>query len=407
MADQGTSSGHRHSQSRSKRKTSPLRQWLKSLFPSPEERWEKKKHRRKRRNPIKEAYRKFKERRAYKRYQKKEQRKSRRHSKAFSRQEQKDRIKNLAIIQFFKKNFKKETKPYYYYAETDQPKSEIQRQRKRLLHFFVNSTVLYLIAYFAVYITYQATVMFVASRFGLNSVFYFFEVAFPAGNNSSLWSSFNIILITFSGPFISVMLGVYYLMIKARSKELKGLMKLFYLWLAYHSLNYFLGGFVAGVITKQGFGYVIEWLYLPTFIRFGGSIIALFGMGVIGFFQSKIFFESSNSIYWTQRSQRPILVLFGAVLPWALSVFFLFVLKFPYVIPQHENIVQWDSIMYVTMIFFIGPMLVNYIAKPEFDATVRKAKGRRINYLYITILIIIIVAFRAGLDTGFSYFVFK
>jgi hypothetical protein len=187
----------------------------------------------------------------------------------------------------------------------------------------------------------------------------------------------------------------------------KGLTKLFYLWLSYHSLNFFLGAFVAGVITKQGLGYVIEWMYLPTVIRFGASIIFLFSMGLIGFFNAKIFLESSNSMYWTQSSQRPILVLFGAILPWAFSVIFLFILKFPFLIPQHENIVQYDSILYVTMIFLIAPMLANFQVKPEFDATVRKAKGRRINWIYVVILVLIMVSFRIVLDSGFSYFVFK
>jgi hypothetical protein len=249
--------------------------------------------------------------------------------------------------------------------------------------------------------------MFLASRFGLNSVFYYFEVAFPAGNNSTLWTTFNIILITFSGPFICLLLGLFYLFLRVKKENIKGLAKLFYLWLAYHSLNFFLGAFVAGVITIQGLGYTIGWMFLPTFIRFGGSILFLFVMGLIGFFNTVHFLQSTNSIYWTQKFQRPVLVIFGAILPWAFSVIFLFTLKFPMVIPAHENIVQYDAILYVTMIFFIAPMLFNARATPSFDATVRKARGRKVNLMYIIILVLIIVAFRVGLDSGFSYFVFK
>jgi hypothetical protein len=407
MGDQGSSGSRHRPGSSSRLKSNFFKQWLRKIFPTPEERWERKKRKKRRGNPIQEYFKQLKARRAYNLYQRKENRRRKKHSKNFSKEDQKQGTQSNPILSFFKKSFKREEKPYYYYAETDQPKSEIQRQRKRLLHFAVNSTVLYLIAYFATYITYQAVVMFVASRFGLNSVFFFYEVAFPAGNNSTLWSSFNIILITFSGPFICLMLGLYYLLLKARKEHVKGLEKLFYLWMAYHSLNFFLGAFVGGVITKQGLGYVIEWMYLPTFLRFGGAIIFLFAMGLIGFFNAKIFLESTNSMYWTQKKQRPILVMFGAILPWAFSVIFLFVLKFPFVIPQHENILQYDSILYVTMIFLLAPMLVNYIVKPEFDSTVRKARGRRINFIYVAILVVVVVAFRAGLDSGFSYFVFK
>ncbi|MEI6898779.1 MAG: hypothetical protein WCL00_02780 [Bacteroidota bacterium] len=377
------------------------------LFPTAEERYERNRRKKRKRSPIREYFKQLQARRNYNKFQKREERRRKKHSKAMRVEEGKKKEKTNPFLQFFKKNFTRESRPYYYYAETDQPKSEVQRQRKRLMHFSMNSVVLYLITYFIAYFTYQAVVMFVASRFGLNSIFYFYEVAFPAGNNSSLWSSFNIILITFSGPFISLLLGLYYLLLKARKEEIKGLEKLFYLWLAYHSLNFFLGAFSAGVITKNGLGYVIGWTYMPTVLKFSLSIVFLFGMGLVGFFNSNIFLESSNSIFWTQPQQRPVLVLFGGLLPWAFSVIFLFVLKYPPVIPQHENIIQYEAIMYVTMVFFIAPIFVNMTAKPNFDITSRKAKGRRINIVYIVILVIILVAFRAGLDTGFSYFVFK
>jgi len=38
------------------------------------------------------------------------------------------------------------------------------------------------------------------------------------------------------------------------------------------------------VITQQGFGYVIAWMFLPTIVKFGLSIVCLFTLGLIGFF---------------------------------------------------------------------------------------------------------------------------
>jgi hypothetical protein len=261
--------------------------------------------------------------------------------------------------------------------------------------------------YLIAYVTYQALVMFIASRFGINSVFYFFEVAFPIGNNSSLWSDFNIILITFSGPFISVILGIYYLLMYARKVKTKGLSKLFSLWLSFHFLNFFMGAFVGGVITHQGFGYVIEWLFMPTFLRFGLSILFLFGIGIVGYIHTVYFLECSNSLYWTQRSKKNWLIVLGGIVPWAFGSIFLFLLKYPFIIPQHENIVVYDTVMYMTLVFFIAPMLVNFNAKPNFDQTVRKARGRRINWMYLALFVVIVVVFRVGLKDGFSYFVFK
>jgi hypothetical protein len=380
-----------------------------SVFLTTEEKWEKekkKKTKRRRKSPLREYFRRIREKRAYNRFQRRELNRKKKHRKAAAKEERAPWFQNTSIQKFFKK-FTKESKPYYYYAETEEPRSEIQKQRKRLIHFTINSTVLFLIAYVVAYVTYQAMVMFVASRFGINSVFYFYEVAFPIGNNSSLWSDFNIILITFSGPFISVILGAYYLFLYVRKEKTKGLTKLFVLWLSFHFLNFFLGAFVGGAITHQGFGYVIEWLFMPPFLRFGLSILFLFGIGVIGYIHTIYFLESSNSLYWTQKYKKNWLIVFGGIFPWAFGSVFLFILKYPFVIPTHENIVVYDTVMYMTFVFFIAPMLVNFNAKPNFDQTVRKARGRRINWIYLVFFVVIMVLFRIGLKDGFSYFVFK
>ena len=376
------------------------------IFLTPEEKYERKRKRRRRKNRFREYFRKRREAYAYKRYQRRELNRKKKHRKAAAKEERVSWFRNNPIQRFFKK-FTYESRPYYYYAETDQPRSETQKQRKRLLHFTVNSTILFLISYIVAYATYQGIVMFVASRFGINSVFYYYEVAFPAGNNSSLWSDFNIILITFSGPLICVLLGAYFLLGRVRKEQTKGLAKLFFLWLSFHYINFFLGAFVAGAVTQQGFGYVIEWMFMPTFLRFGLAILFLFAMGLIGYVHTYYFLESSNSIYWTQKYSRNWLVIFGGIVPWAFSALFLFILKYPFVIPQHANIVVYDAIMYITYVFFIAPMIVNFDVKVNFDASVRRARGRRINWLYVLIFVLILVIFRIGLKDGFSYFVFK
>jgi hypothetical protein len=409
MEEQESPAGSEHGRKRSGSSPSFFERIAKKIFLTPEEKWARKKRKHKRRNPLRDYIRRTKERWAYQRYQKRELNRKKKHRKAAEKTERTPWFQNSALQKFLKQ-FSRESRPYYYYSETDQPKSEIQKQRKRLIHFMINSTVLFLITYILAYVTYQAVVMFTASRFGINSVLYFYEVAFPIGNNSSLWdinSGFNIILITFAGPFISVILGVFYLLLYVRKEKTKGLGKLFVLWLSYHSLNFFLGAFVGGVITQQGFGYVIEWLFMATFLKFGLSIVFIFSMGLVGYLHTIYFLESSNSLYWTQKHKKNWLVLFGGIIPWAISSIILFIIKYPVVIPMHTNITVYDSVMYGTIVAFIAPMLVNFKAKPNFDQTVRKARGRRISWLYLIILILILVVFRVGLNDGFSYFVFK
>ena len=212
----------------------------------------------------------------------------------------------------------------------------------------------------------------------------------------------NIIVITFAGPLISVILGTVYLLFYVRKPGITGLKKLFFFWLGFHSVNFFLGAFVGGVITQQGFGYVIAWMFLPTVIKFGLSIICLFALGLIGYFYAGFFLETSGSFFWTRKSNRLVFLFFSCFLPWAGGSLFLFLLKYPRVLPQHENIVIYDSIICATMFFAIAGMFANFKAQPLFDKSVRK-EGRRINWIYLVILLGLLVIFRLGLNSGFYY----
>jgi len=70
--------------------------------------------------------------------------------------------------------------------------------------------------------------------------------------------------------------------------------------------------------------------------------------------------------------------------------------------PQHENILVYDSIIYATMFFSIAGMFVNFKAQPMFDKTTKR-EGRRINWIYLVILLGLLVIFRLGLNSGFYW----
>jgi hypothetical protein len=95
-------------------------------------------------------------------------------------------------------------------------------------------------------------------------------------------------------------------------------------------------------------------------------------------------------------------MLFSGFLPWAAGSIFLFLLKFPKVLPQHENIVVYDTIINASMFFVIAGMFANFRAQPMFDKTTKR-EGRRINWVYLVILLGLLVIFRLGLNTGLYY----
>jgi hypothetical protein len=362
-------------------------------------------HTHKKRNPLDAWLMRRLERLADKMETRRERRNKRRYLRATMRRHRKENKSRTNIFKsIYKKYFERKSKPYGYYTleGSDKEKQELKRQRKRLVFFSINSVILFVLTYLIAYLTYQIAVMFVASRYGINSVLLFYEVFFPIGNYSDKWNSFNIIIITFAGPLISIIMGTIYLLLYVRKDRITGLRKLFYFWLGFHSVNFFLGGFLGGVITQQGFGYVIEWMFLPTVIKFGLSIVCLFTLGLIGFYYATYFMESSGSFFWTKKSNRLIYLLFSGFLPWVGGTIFIFLLKFTHKIPQHENILVYDSIIYATMFFVIAGMFVNFRSQPMFDKTTKR-EGRRINWVYLVILVGLVIIFRLGLNSGLYY----
>jgi hypothetical protein len=362
---------------------------------------------RKRKNPVKAWIMHRLEKLADRLEARRERRRKARFHREMKKRHRKERRSRTNIFKtFYQKYFKPKPHGYGYGYSTgegpDKEKLELKRQRRRLAFFSINSVVLFVLTYLIAYLTYQLAVMIAASRYGINSILLFYEVFFPVGNYSDKWNSFNIIIITFLGPLVSVILGSVYLLLYVRQERIMGLKKLFYFWLGFHSINFFLGAFIGGVITQQGFGYVIAWMFLPTVIKFGLSIICLFTLGLIGFFYTMYFMESSGSFFWTSKSNRLIFLLFSSFLPWLGGSIFIFLLKYPRVLPQHENIVVYDSIIYASMFFVIAGMFANFKAQPVFDKTTRK-EGRRINWIYLVILLGLLVIFRLGLNTGLYY----
>jgi len=155
-----------------------------------------------------------------------------------------------------------------------------------------NSLGFYILAYLLVYLIYQFTETIVASNFNIDSVLFYYEIYFPIGNASPLWSRFNIIVITLSSPFVSVMIAIILLRVVLLQEKLKPQLRLFLLWVAFHGATHFFGAFVAGIATSQGFGYVANWLYMNVFFRILVSLIFLFLLTVTGYYSAVFALET-------------------------------------------------------------------------------------------------------------------
>jgi hypothetical protein len=180
--------------------------------------------------------------------------------------------------------------------------------------------------------------------------------------------------------------------------------KLFFLWLAFHSFNMFFGAYVAGFITDQGFGYVVNWLYLRFAIRFALVMLSLLVMMIIGYFTTKTLLETSNSVQRINKHNKPYFILTQALIPWILGSAILVLIKIPDKDPQHENIIVYDLIILGTLLFAIVPTFFNRKARPD---TLRFKSKKRMKFiwLYMLVAILLIVAYRIGLDDGLHFYI--
>lgn len=321
------------------------------------------------------------------------------------RNRKKEKFKRRVKRKYIKKerkqrwaDFYKNFMPDFSGKSREEPQSEsataVKHPNIHYLYYAVNSVALYMVAYLIVYMIYQFTVLVTASFWGLDSVLFYYDLAF--NDFSPLWYRLNIIIITLSGPLISVLIGILvynYLVKRVKSRVW---LKLFYLWIAFHGFNFFLGAFASGVSFDEGFGYVASWLYLNIFWKIFISLVFLFILGIIGYYATPRFLETSNSAYRIRKENRARFLLSQAVIPVFAGGLIIFLIRIP-------NNMPYDTGNLVTMLFAITPVLFNKNAKPQLKLEKEKRRQTTIHWGYVAMFILLFTAYRVGLNTGLHF----
>jgi len=327
------------------------------------------------------------------RWERKREKRIRRKLKNKIKRKYQKKQRRRARIEFIRKflpNYKQKefVSPEIIHIENVEDKDKLKARSN--LVYTLNSTMLFIIAYFLVYFLYQITVLVVASRWRLDSVLFYYDLAF--NDYSPLWNRTNIILITLSGPLICLMLAAILMRLVApRIKEQKSL-KLFVLWVAIIGYNFFLGAFASGVSFDEGFGYVPAWLFMNTFWKIFLSLIFLFILGLIGYYSASKFLDTSYSLIRIRQQNKIKFLLFQVVLPWIIGIIVIFLVKIP-------NNMNYDTANLVTLAFAVIPVLFNRGAKPSKEFKNLK-KPSRIRWVFVALMIVLLLAIRVGLDNG-------
>lgn len=305
---------------------------------------------------------------------------------------------------FFRNFFRKSKRVRHKSHESGQIfKDEIIKILPGEGYAMLNSFGFYILAYLVIYLIYQFTETLVASNFDIDSVLYYYEIYFPIGNASPLWTRFNIIAITLASPFVSVMTSIILLRVVLMREKLNPQFRLFLLWMAFHGATHFLGAFVAGIATSQGFGYVANWLYMNVFFRILVSLIFLFLLTVTGYYSAVFALETLPTGLRQYRWKLSLALGSRFILPWIFGGLIVIALKYPNAIPQHHNIMVYDAIIIATMGFMVIPAFFNFKAKPR-SLTERPSRNRRPPGILISILAILtLILFRLTFDRGIHF----
>jgi len=267
----------------------------------------------------------------------------------------------------------------------------------------LTSTAMFMVAYQLSWLFYQLAVMVTASFFKFDSVLYYYEVMFPEGSDSVKWSPEKIIIITLAGPFLALVTWIILRLVLKIKERYGSHFRMFLVWIYLISMMMFFGAFVGGAITLEGFGYVIDWLFMSISLRlilsliFIGMIIAL-SWNVAGFMP-----ETSRSSSW--KNNRYKYILSRLIIPWFIGTGIMTLLKITKNVTQHENIFDYDIINLATLAFAVVPPLFNSVTRPQLNRRrkVNQKLRETLPVIWITVAILVVMLFRIVLSYGIYF----
>ena len=275
-----------------------------------------------------------------------------------------------------------------------------KEQRVDMLKVVVNSTALYLLAFGTIYYLSQLVTIFTATIFDIPSVLYSYRIFWPLYTYSSLYTRPALILIFGTGPLIALLVtfAAYRLFLFARKYPYN--VKVFFLWIIFHGLNSFFGAYIAGVITRTGFVYTTEWLFLSNVFDVEEIIFLIVSIIVLitsGVFFTRLHLTSASSSALIERKTRIYFIIGQVLLPGLIGVAVLFGINYPKNPPEL-------LILYSASLLMILPVLTNYNTASN-EKVSRFSKNTRVSigWIYILLVIVLLVFLRSGLFSGVSF----
>jgi len=267
-------------------------------------------------------------------------------------------------------------------------------KRRRFILISFNSTVLFLLSYFALFLLSQAITVIAARFFDYPTTVYYYEIYFNISQES--WFHDSVKTIFSSGPVINFVIGITFLIIFSKIKEKTGPFKLFFLWGFLHAVNMLFGALLVGTLFDKGVGYVISWMYIMDSGKVLYSILSIFLLVVAGLISTRQFLISGNTYYnEINPGHRSSFIFSQVFLPYLAGNAFLLIIRLP-------RFVFYDTFISLTLILCILPILFTYATYNELYFE-EEEKKPGIIWIALGVLILIIFIFRVILEIGLRF----
>lgn len=265
----------------------------------------------------------------------------------------------------------------------------------------INSIGLFLLSFLLVYYVHQFATIFAARAFNIPTKLYSYRIDWPLYTYSYLYTRKALIVIFGMGPFVCLLLGIaaYRLFLWSRFRTVH--LKIFALWTAFNSFNMFFGAYVVGVITRTGFIYTSEWLFLSNVFDVEEIVLMIVSIVVLliaGYYSTKQFLYAANSAAIIEPKVRLVYVIVAVLIPWLLGNLVLYIVNIP------KNPVEL-VLLYSTSALIIIPLFSNYNTTTMQMLKLPWTPPRfRFGYAYLIITILFIIGTRLLLKSGLSFY---
>jgi hypothetical protein len=268
-----------------------------------------------------------------------------------------------------------------------------ERQNRKFLYLAINSTAIYVCTFILIYLLYQIIIVAGATFWGTNTIEQYFRLVFTG--QPSLFTRLGILFIATMGPLLVFIVGVLLFGWVLRKKHFAGLQRLFILWLALHAFNHFLGAWMYGAITREGFKDVSRVVHISQVLMYLLAFITLVALIWTGFRAARPFLETTTSLTLINSENRRKFMVNQAIMPWIIGSILLAV----FFAPDNMNF-TYEMLTFITMGFMVVGAWLNRHRRPRLR--IRKVKTR-IKYTYIVLMVILLLSFWVAQNKGIGF----